>query len=113
MIYIRPKQRPLGLASKLQAHSAGPFKILKRVGPNAYVIDLPSHFGCHSIFNVEDLVAYKGHFNPSNYSLLPPSLDLDPEPLATPTPIPSITAHKDKIDAILDEQVVLTNEGEV
>jgi len=40
-------------------------------------------------------------------------VDLDPEPVATPTPVPSIPAHKDKIDAILDEQIVLTNDGEV
>jgi hypothetical protein len=113
MIRIRPEQCPPRSASKLQARSAGPFKILKRVGPNAYVIDLPSHFGYHSTFNVEDLVAYKGHFNPSNDLFLPPSVDLDPEPVATPTPVPSIPAHRDKIDAILDEQTVLTNDGEV
>jgi hypothetical protein len=95
----------------LQARSAGPFKILKRVGPNAYVIDLPSHFGYNSTFNVEDLVAYKGHFNPSNDPFLPPFVD--PEPVATPMPVPSITTHKDKIDAILDEQIVLTNGGVV
>lgn len=40
-------------------------------------------------------------------------MDLDPEPIATPTAVPSITAHKDKIDAILDEQIVLTKDGEV
>jgi hypothetical protein len=68
-----------------------------------HVIDLPSHFAYHSTFNVKDLVAYKGHFNPSNDLFLPPSVDLDPELIATPTPVPSIIAHKDKIDAILDE----------
>ncbi|KAG2717126.1 hypothetical protein I3760_03G158500 [Carya illinoinensis] len=103
MVRIRPERRPPGSASKLQARSAGPSKILKQVGPNAYFIDLPSHFGCHSTFNVEDLVAYKGHFTPTNDPLLPPSVDFDLESLITPTPIPSITAHKDKIDAILDE----------
>jgi len=103
MIQIIPEQRPPGSASKLQARSACPFKIIKHIGLNAYVIDLPSHFGCHSTFNVEDLVAYKGHFNPSNYPLLPSSMDLDPAPFITPTPISYITAHKDKIDVILDE----------
>jgi hypothetical protein len=40
-------------------------------------------------------------------------VDLDPEPIATPTAVPSITAHKDKIDTILDEQIVLTKDCEV
>jgi hypothetical protein len=35
MIRIRPERRPPGSASKLQARSAGPFKMFKRVGPNA------------------------------------------------------------------------------
>jgi hypothetical protein len=97
------------------SRSTGPFKILKWVGPNAYVIDLSSHFGYHSTFNVEDLVAYKGYFNPSNDPLLLPSLGLDPDPdpVATPTPVPSITTHKDKIDVILDEQIVLTIDRKV
>jgi len=42
----------------LHAHSAGPFKVLQRVGPNAYVLDLPHDFGISSTFNIEDLVAY-------------------------------------------------------
>jgi hypothetical protein len=112
MIRIRPERRPSGLASKLQARSAGPFKILKQVGPNAYVIDIPSHFGFHHTFNVEDLVAYKG----------PPSFPDDPfldtttpnpEPIPTPAPLPSLPALVDKIDAILDEQVVFTTDGAV
>jgi hypothetical protein len=32
--------------------------VLQRVGPNAYVLDLPHDFGISSTFNIEDLVAY-------------------------------------------------------
>ncbi|KAL0000518.1 hypothetical protein SO802_014299 [Lithocarpus litseifolius] len=42
-----------------KARSAGPFKVLKRMGQNAYVIDLPHDYGISSSFNIEDLVAYK------------------------------------------------------
>ena len=35
MIQIRPKWFPSGTVKKLQAYSVGPFKILKRIGPNA------------------------------------------------------------------------------
>ena len=35
MIRIRPEWFPFGTIKKLQARSAGPFKVLKRMGPNA------------------------------------------------------------------------------
>lgn len=40
IIHIRSKRYPSGSASKLQAHSTSPFKILKRVDPNECVIDI-------------------------------------------------------------------------
>ena len=59
MIRIRPERFPSGTIKKLQARSAGPFMVLKRMGPNAYVIDLPHDYGISFSFNIEDLVAYK------------------------------------------------------
>ena len=41
MIWIQPERFPSGTVKKLQARSAEPFKVLKRIGPNAYVINLP------------------------------------------------------------------------
>ena len=40
MVHIRPEQFPLGIVRKLQARSAGPFKMPKLIGPNVYVIDI-------------------------------------------------------------------------
>uniref|UniRef100_A0A2N9ICA7 Integrase catalytic domain-containing protein n=1 Tax=Fagus sylvatica TaxID=28930 RepID=A0A2N9ICA7_FAGSY len=45
MIRIRPERFPSGTVKKLQARSAGPFKVLKRIGSNAYVIELPPDYG--------------------------------------------------------------------
>ena len=59
MIRIRPERFPSGAVKKLQARSAGPFKVLKRIGSNAYIIDIPSDYGISSIFNIEDLVSFK------------------------------------------------------
>ena len=59
MIRIQAERFPSGPVKKLQARSAGPFKVLKRIGPNAYVIDLPHDYGISSSFNIENLVAYK------------------------------------------------------
>ena len=67
IIQIRPKQFPPGVVKKLTAHSADPFKILKKINPNAYVIDLPPDFRNSSTFTISDLVTYKGPpFNPDN-----------------------------------------------
>jgi hypothetical protein len=113
MIRIRPEQFPSGTVKKLQARSAGLFKVLKRIGSNTYVIELPSDYGISSTFNIEDLVAYKG----------PATIPDDPfiEPSPTPTISPDFDTippnipptHKESIDAILDEQVILTRDGTV
>ena len=58
MIRIRPECFPSGTIKKMQARSVGPFKVLKRMGPNAQVIDLSHDYGISSSF-IEDLVAYK------------------------------------------------------
>ena len=59
MIRVRPERFPLGTMKKLQARGVGPFRVLKRVGSNAYVVDLPDDYGISSTFNVSDLVAYR------------------------------------------------------
>ena len=59
MIRTQPERFPSRTVKKLQARRADPFKVLKRMGPNAYVIDLPHDYGISSSFNIEDLVAYK------------------------------------------------------
>ena len=103
MIRIRPKWFPSRTVKKLQAHSARPFKVLKRMGPNAYVIDLPYDYGISSSFNIEDLVAYKSPTaipdTPFDESL-PNPIDVH---IPTPLPLNFLYAHKESIDAILDE----------
>jgi len=61
MIRIRPEGFVKGTYHKLHHRSAGPFKILKRLGSNAYHIELPSPLQLSPIFNVEDLTKYVGH----------------------------------------------------
>ena len=41
MIRLKPEHFPPGTVRKLHAHGAGPFKVLKKVGTNAYVLELP------------------------------------------------------------------------
>jgi hypothetical protein len=87
--------------------------VLQRVGPNAYVLDLPHDFGISSTFNIEDLVAYHKPLpipdDPFEIPLNSPSDD----PIETSIPFTLTSAQKDNIDAILDEQVVFNRNGEV
>ena len=117
MVRIRPERYPSGTARKLCARSAGPFKVLKRIGPNAYVIDLPPDSGISSTFNIEDLVAFKGHFDiPTDPFFEPthePTIDHPTTSDITPASLPISPAPKEHIDAILDEQIISTRDGGV
>jgi len=113
LIRIRPERFPSGANRKLHAHSAGPFKVLQRVGPNAYVLDLPYDFGISSTFNIEDLIAYhKPLLIPDDPFEIPLNSPSD-DPIEIFIPFTLTSAQKDNIDAILDEQVVFNKNGEV
>ncbi|GFS36270.1 hypothetical protein Acr_00g0045010 [Actinidia rufa] len=117
MVCVRPERYPSGTARKLCARSVGPFKVLKRIGPNAYVIDLPSDSGISSTFNIEDLVAFKGHFDiPIDPFFEPthePTIDHPTTSDITPAPLLISPVPKEHIDAILDEQIISTRDGGV
>ncbi|XP_059067545.1 uncharacterized protein LOC131858349 [Cryptomeria japonica] len=57
---VKKERLPKGHYTKLMAKNIGPFKILKRSGPNAYHVDLPPDIHLSPIFNVADLYLYKG-----------------------------------------------------
>ena len=113
MIHIKPERYPSGTVKKLQACSACPFKVLKKLGPNAYVIDIPLDYGISSTFNIADLLGFKGlaviPYDPFDDPLFS-SLD---NPVPSPTPSCFQKAHKDIIDVILDEQSLFTRDGTV
>ena len=59
MIRLRPERFPPGTVRKLHARGAGPFRVVKRVESNAYVLELPPELGISSTFNITDLVEYR------------------------------------------------------
>ena len=60
MVY-RHKERFLSNSySKLSKRKIGPYKIIKKIGENAYVVDLPKYMGIDSTFNILDLYLYIG-----------------------------------------------------
>ena len=59
-INLRNERFPHGKYGKLHDRGGGPYKILKRAGQNAYVLELPNDIGVSPTFNVADLQAYYG-----------------------------------------------------
>ena len=98
MLHNCPERRRAGANKKLHPRNSGAFKILKKIGHNAYVLAIPTDLGLNVRFNVEDLTLYKGHdqYSPSEEQ----EIQLPPSP--TPT---------DKIIDMLDDQIASTRQG--
>jgi hypothetical protein len=79
----------------MQARSVRPFKLLYRVIPNVYVIDILPDHGISSTFNGDDLVSYTVHTvllnNPFEKPSLVPNVNLKSDPMQPIFP----PAHKD------------------
>ena len=106
MIRVRPEWFPSRTVKKLHAHEAGPFKILKKIRPNAYIIVLSFDYGISSTFNILDLVKYKEPIRiPSDPFEPNPSIESEPQPEC---PQPKFSIKHDCIERILDEQVIFT-----
>ena len=112
IVRIRSERFPPGTVKKLHARGAGPFEVIKRINDNAYVLDLPEGFGISPIFNIEDLVAYKGpDFNPNNPLLDEPTQDLTSEGPSLP-PLPNIPPYAaEQIDKIIEDEIISTTDG--
>jgi hypothetical protein len=58
-IHLRKECFPVKRRSKLLPRADGPFKVLQRIGENAYKIELPGEYGVSATFNVSDLAPYE------------------------------------------------------
>jgi len=62
-LHLRKDRFPKKRKSKLSPRGDGPFKVLKRVKDNAYMLELPEEYDVHATFNVVDLIPFASGTN--------------------------------------------------
>ena len=85
----------------------GPYSIIRKMGSNAYLLNLPNDMDIGLVFNVEDLLPYRGTFEPST---LPSSVSTGEASKGAPT-MPSLQYSKDTVDIIFDNEFVTSRGG--
>ena len=107
MVRIRPKRIPKTFSKKLYARAMGPYSIIRKMGSNAYLLDLPNDMDISLVFNVEDLLPYRGTFEPST---LPSTMSASEARKCAPT-IPSLQYSKETVDIIIDNEFLTSRDG--
>lgn len=68
MVHLNKARLQQGVPNKLRMRRLGPCAILAKYGENTYKVDVPSDIGLSPVFNIADLVAYKGPIQGLNCS---------------------------------------------
>lgn len=94
----------------IQLHvSSGHYKVLNKIRPNAYVLDIPTNLGTNPTFHVETLLPYHSNSIPDPQ----PSANTQTLVFQPPQPMPlfpSITTCREEIEVTINDQIISTQQ---
>jgi hypothetical protein len=67
-VHLSKERFPPGRHANLKQCGDGPFRILQRIGDNAYKVELSGDYGVSATFNVKDLSPYHGEHEPNSWA---------------------------------------------
>ena len=85
----------------------GPYSIIRKLGSNAYLLDLPNDMDISHVFNSDDLLPYRDTFK---LSTLPSSVYAGEASKGAPD-VPSLQYSEEIMDIILDDEFVTSIYG--
>ncbi|XP_074318094.1 uncharacterized protein LOC141654880 [Silene latifolia] len=107
-LHLRKDRFPNKRKNKLMPRAEGPYRVISKVGDNAYQIELPGEYGVHATFNIGDLSPYVDDDGIKELRAIPfqeggDDADIDPieevvlnlEDQARPSPSNTFFMHKD------------------
>ena len=104
MVRIRPERIPKTFLTKLYARAMDPYSIIRKLGSNAYLLDLPNDMDISQCRRFATLLR---HFEPST---LPSSVSVGEASKGAST-VPSLQYSKEMVDIILDDEFVTSRDG--
>ena len=94
-------------SKKFFARAMDPYSIICKLGSNAYLLDLPNDIDISLVFNIEDLLSYRGTFESSTLSS---SVSAGETNKGAPTVL-SLQYYKEMVDIIIDKEFVTSKDG--
>lgn len=86
MVHLNKARMHKGISTKLQMRRVGPCKVLAKYGDNAYKVDLPSELAISPVFNVADLIKFKGDVHQQKIGIPQVLQDIDPNTMPKKEP---------------------------
>ena len=92
---------------KVYVRAMSPYSIIRKMESNAYLLDLLNDMDISHVFNVDDLLPYRGTFESSTLSY---SVFAGEASKCAPT-MSSLQYSKETMDIILDDEFVTSRDG--
>ena len=107
MVRIHSKRIPKTFLKILYARAMGLYSFIRKLGSNAYLLDLHNDMNISHVFNIEDLLPYRSTFEP--YTLLS-SVSVSEGSKGAST-VPLLQYSKEMMNIILDDKFVTSRDS--